>query len=221
MIADAPTLQTMLPPVMLSCAAVAALVFSDIKQIRAGRYLCKPLAAAAFVWLAIILDAPATGYGSWLLAGLLCCLSGGPAANARQRAQFPGRPGGVSLRPSAIRSGLSAPARQPVGDWRRPALPAMVLLVFATRWLAPHLQRDMKAPVALYTLVITVMLLCAGLSAGHPAATLIIMGAWGFAISDLAVARQQFAQPSWLNGAWGTPLYFLSQMLLAGSAAFA
>jgi len=220
LIADVPTLQTLLPPVILSCAAVAALVFSDIKQIRAGRYLCKPLAAAAFVWLAIILDAPATAYGSWLLAGLICCLLGD-----------------LLLMPDSERSFLAglvaflcghllyavAFLHLPGNLWGLVAtsLPAMVLLVFATRWLAPHLQRDMKAPVALYTLVITVMLLCAGLSAGHPAATLIIMGAWGFAISDLAVARQQFAQPSWLNGAWGTPLYFLSQMLLAGSAAFA
>ena len=220
MIADAPGLQTLLPPVMLSCAAVAALVFSDIKQLRAGRYLCKPLAAAAFVWLAIILDAPATGYGSWLLAGLICCLLGD-----------------LLLMPDSERSFLAglvaflcghllyavAFLHLPGNLWGLVAtsLPAMVLLVFATRWLGPYLQRNMKTPVALYTLVITVMLLCAGLSAGHPAATLIIMGAWGFAISDLAVARQQFAQPSWLNGAWGTPLYFLSQMLLAGSAAFA
>ena len=220
MIADAPTLQTLLPPVMLSCVAVAALVFSDIKQMRAGRYLCKPLAAAAFVWLAIILEAPATTYGSWLLAGLICCLAGD-----------------LLLMPDSERSFLAglvaflcghllyavAFLHLPGNLWGLVAtsLPAMVLLVFATRWLAPHLPRDMKAPVALYTLVITAMLLCAGLSAGHPAATLIIVGAWGFAISDLAVARQQFAQPSWLNGAWGTPLYFLSQMLLAGSAAFA
>ena len=220
MIADAPTLQTLLPPAMLSCTAVAGLVFSDIKRMRAGRYLCKPLAAAAFVWLAIILDAPATDYGSWLLAGLIFCLVGD-----------------LLLMPDSERSFLAglvaflcghllyavAFLHLPGNLWGLLAtsLPAIVLLVFATRWLAPHLQPDMKAPVALYTLVITAMLLCAGLSAGHPAATLIIVGAWGFAISDLAVARQQFAQQSWLNGAWGTPLYFLSQMLLAGSAAFA
>ncbi len=78
----------------------------------------------------------------------------------------------------------------------------------------------MKMPVAVYTLVITGMLLCAGLSAGQPAAPLIIGGAWGFAISDLAVARRQFVQPSRWNGLWGTPLYFLSQMVLASSIAF-
>ena len=38
-------------------------------------------------------------------------------------------------------------------------------------------------------------------------------------LSDLAVARQQFVQPSRWNGLWGTPLYFLSQMVLAASIA--
>jgi len=220
LIADALALETLLPPVLLSSCAVIALVLSDVYQLRAGRYLCKPLAAAAFVWLAIILDAPATAYGSWLLAGLVCCMAGD-----------------LLLMPDSERSFLAglvaflcghllyavAFLHLPGNLWGLVAtgLPAGVLLVVATRWLAPHLPRDMKAPVALYTVVITTMLLCAGLSAGHPAAALIIGGAWGFAISDLAVARQQFAQPSWLNGVWGTPLYFLSQMLLACSAAFA
>ena len=69
----------------------------------------------------------------------------------------------------------------------------------------------------LYIVVITSMLLCAGLTLGHSAAVLMIGGAWGFAISDLAVARQQFVKPSKTNGLWGTPLYFLSQMILAAT----
>ena len=49
---------------------------------------------------------------------------------------------------------------------------------------------------------------------------LILAGAWGFAISDLAVARRQFVKRSIVNGLWGTPLYFGSQLLLAASLAF-
>ena len=100
------------------------------------------------------------------------------------------------------------------------ALPAIVLLIAVWRWLTPHVPEAMKIPVTLYILVISTMLLCAGLTAGQPAAYLIIIGAWGFACSDLAVARRQFIQPaSRLNGVWGTPLYFLSQMVLALSLA--
>ena len=54
----------------------------------------------------------------------------------------------------------------------------------------------------------------------QPGSQFIIGGAWAFAISDLAVARRQFLQPSRWNGVWGTPLYFLSQMVLAPSVAF-
>ena len=86
------------------------------------------------------------------------------------------------------------------------------------RWLTPHVNREMQLPVTLYIVVISAMLLCAGLTAGQPAAPFIIGGAWGFACSDLAVARRQFIQPaSRLNGVWGTPLYFLAQMVLASS----
>ena len=40
-----------------------------------------------------------------------------------------------------------------------------------------------------------------------------------FALSDLAVARNQFVAPGPANGLWGTPLYFVSQLLLAASIA--
>ena len=90
------------------------------------------------------------------------------------------------------------------------SLPALVLLVAVWRWLTPHVGKAMQIPVTLYILVITAMLLCAGLTASQPAALLIIGGAWGFACSYLAVARRQFIQPtSRLHGVWGTPLYFL------------
>jgi uncharacterized membrane protein YhhN len=216
---DSLPLATLLPPALLSCVAVIALVFSDFHGFRGGRYLFKPLAAAAFVWLALSLDAGSTGYGRWLLSALVLCLVGdlclmpgsergflaglgaflcGHLLFAVAFAQLPANPQGLALS----------------------ALPVLVLLVTVWRWLLPHVNREMKLPVMLYILVISAMLLCAGLTAGHPAAVLIIGGAWGFACSDLAVARGQFIQPaSRLNAVWGTPLYFLSQMVLAGSLA--
>jgi uncharacterized membrane protein YhhN len=99
------------------------------------------------------------------------------------------------------------------------ALPCLLLLILTYRWILPRVEPPMKLPVACYMWVITGMLLCASLTLQHPASLLIITGAWGFALSDLAVARQQFIKPSSLNGLWGTPLYFFSQMLLAASIA--
>ena len=220
MIDDPVTPALLLAPVGLALIAVAALVLCDFHQLRAGRFLFKPLAAAAFVWLAVALGATDSTYGNWLLGGLLCCAAGDlllmPESERSFLAGLVAFLCGHLLYAVAFISlphGLTGLAAS--------SLPALLLLVLATRWLAPHLKPDMKFPVVLYTIVITGMLLCAGLTAGQPSAALIIGGAWGFAISDLAVARQRFVQPNRLNGLWGTPLYFLSQMLLAGSVALA
>jgi uncharacterized membrane protein YhhN len=194
------------------------LVACDWAGWRAGRYLAKPVAAFAFVWLAVALGAADSAYGTWLLAGLLCCALGD-----------------LLLMPDSERSFLLGLAAflcghllYAVAFWQLPhsltglatsAIPALVLLAFASRWLRPHVPPAMQWPVGLYILVISTMLLCAGLTVGQPAAWLIIGGAWGFALSDLAVARHQFVRPSRRNGLWGTPLYFFAQMLLAASVA--
>ena len=218
MITEALQSSTVLAPALLSALAVSALVVSDQYNFRPGRYLCKPLAALAFIWLALALGALQSEYGSWLLAGLLCCMAGDlllmPDNERTFLAGLIAFLCGHLLYAVAFLHLLINPTGLALS-----IVPAIILLWFASRWL-PAVEPQMKLPVTLYTLVITGMLLCAGLSAGQPAASYIISGAWGFAISDLAVARQQFVQSSRWNGLWGTPLYFLSQMVLAASVAF-
>ena len=63
-------------PAALSTIAVTGLVLSDLRHYRPGRYLFKPLAALAFIWLALVMGATSSDYGSWLLAGLACCMAG-------------------------------------------------------------------------------------------------------------------------------------------------
>ena len=60
----------------LSAAAVPLLMLSDFRGFRPGRYLFKPLAALAFLWLALALGATGSTYGCWILAGLLFCMGG-------------------------------------------------------------------------------------------------------------------------------------------------
>lgn len=207
-----------LAPLVLSAASVSGLVLSDQLQFRPGRYLCKPLAALAFIWLAVALGAADSSYGRWLLAGLLLCMLGDLLLMPQDERCF--LAGLVAFLCGHLLYGVAflQLGVSPVG-LALSALPCLLLLVLTYRWILPRVDPPMKLPVACYMWVITGMLLCASLTLQQPAALLIIAGAWGFALSDLAVARQQFIKDSPLNGLWGTPLYFFSQMLLAASVA--
>ncbi|MCP5187958.1 MAG: lysoplasmalogenase [Pseudomonadales bacterium] len=205
-------------PVILSAASVGGLVLADQMQFRPGRYLCKPLAALAFLWLALALGAMDSSYGRWLLVGLLLCMLGDLLLMPEdERCFLAGLVaflcGHLLYAVAFLQLGAS-----PIGPVVS-ALPCLLLLVLTYRWILPRVDPPMKGPVACYMWVITGMLLCASLTLRHPASLLIIAGAWGFALSDLAVARQQFIKASPRNGLWGTPLYFFSQMVLAASLA--
>lgn len=72
--------------------------------------------------------------------------------------------------------------------------------------------------VGIYVLIISAMV---GLSVGHfvrtgttPALQL-ALGAIAFAASDLSVARDRFVRREFLNKAWGLPLYYGAQILIA------
>jgi uncharacterized membrane protein YhhN len=208
-----------LAPIALSGVAVAALVVCDYRGFRPGRYLCKPLAALAFLWLALVMGATGSSYGTWILAGLVCCLAGDLLLMADSERSF--LAGLVAFLCGHLCYCIAfLGLGESLAGFAVTALPALLLLVFSLRWLMPFVGPGMKVPVIAYTVVITLMLLCAGLTAGQPVAPLVIVGAWCFALSDLAVARRQFVSASPLNGVWGTPLYFGAQMLLAASVGF-
>jgi hypothetical protein len=44
---------------------------------------------------------------------------------------------------------------------------------------------------------------------------MILLGAGLFYVSDLAVARDRFIAPGFANAAWGLPLYYGGQLVLA------
>lgn len=206
-------------PLILSIIAVIALVSSDLRQWRAGRYLFKPLAAAAFLWLALALGCLDSSYGRVLLVGLILCSAGDILLMFEPEGAFlSGLLAFLSGHLVYACAFYQLPLNLTGLWWSIP--PALILVTGSSVWLRPHLQGPMRVAVPGYMLVISAMLLFAGMTTGQPGATLILAGAWGFACSDLAVARRQFINPTPLNGLWGTPLYFWSQMLIAASAAY-
>ncbi|MCB1843778.1 MAG: lysoplasmalogenase, partial [Halioglobus sp.] len=208
------------PPALLACVAVGALMLSDYRAWRIGRFLFKPLAAAAFLWLALRLDATQTAYGSWLLGGLACCALGDLLLMPDDERAFLAGLGAFLIGHLLYSTAFLQLPLNPAGSLLS-ALPALLLLTLVLRWLLPHVPGNMRLPVALYVVVITAMLVTAGATAGQALAPMAIIGAWCFALSDVAVARRQFVSRSRASALWGTPLYFFAQMLIAASVAFA
>src|SRR5262249_24335778 len=86
------------------------------------------------------------------------------------------------------------------------AVPAWI--TFA--WLRPPLPAAMRAPVIAYVGVISLMVACAVGTVGARPSPLILGGALAFFLSDLSVARDRFVAPSFVNRAWGLPLYYVA-----------
>lgn len=203
--------------IILAVAAVAVVgtLVSEARLPRA-EWLFKPLASACFIALAVSAGAAGSDYGRLLLIGLILCMAGDVLLIARSdRAFIAGLASfllGHLLYAAAF---LQLPLNLTAMLLGLP--PVIALAVISLRWLWPHLPAGMQLPVLAYIGVICTMLLMAGSTWGTGPGLIILLGAWGFALSDLAVARNQFIKPDLRNRLWGIPLYFASQLLLAWS----
>lgn len=176
-------------------------------------------AAACFVGLALSLGALETDYGRIMLLGLVLCAAGDALLlPSGQSVWFQAGIGAFLLGHLAyavafVGTPLDLPVAAVVGL-------AMGIFGFATlRWLQPHLPAEFRAPVIAYVAVISAMVCLAVAASSAGAPLTVALGAVGFAASDLSVARDRFVAPGFVNGAWGLPLYFGSQLLLASTVA--
>ena len=208
---------TMTGPIALCVVAVAGLLLAERRGSRIVLWLTKPVASAAFIWLAIESGALGSNYGLLVLAGLLLCMLGDVLLIPRER-------------PAAFRAGLFAfllgHVAYGAAFLTRPlapvglvaggaALAAFTWLVL--RWLGRSVPAGMVVPVRAYMVVIGVMstLACAMTAAGGPWQAAV--GALAFTASDVSVARDRFVRHEFLNRAWGLPLYYGAQLLIAAT----
>ena len=204
--------------IVVCCLACTALVWSEAADRKNLRWLFKPIAATCFVLLALNLGALENIYGRWLLAGLCLCWLGDVFLIPDRDLTFLLGLGSFLLGHLGFAVAFSTLGGSTTALlWA--AVPVLLLGTLTTHWLWPQVPADMKIPVVAYILVICAMLLSASSVIGTPAGLFIAAGAWGFAVSDVAVARDQFISPGWRNRLWGLPLYFGSQLLLAWSVA--
>jgi uncharacterized membrane protein YhhN len=205
--------------IVVCALAVAALLRAEQLDSQPGKWLAKPVASAAFVATALFSGALDSDYGRLLVLGLVLCKLGDllliPADHV---AMF--RAGLFAFLAGHL-AYAAAFLTQPLSHtWLVLAAVLLTLvLLLLWRWLRPTLPAEMRLPVQAYFVVIGAMavLACAVTGAGGPG--MVAAGALAFAASDVAVARDRFVRPGFVNRAWGLPLYYLAQLLLALSPA--
>lgn len=207
------------PWILLCALAVAALLIAERRRSRRGVWLAKPLASAAFVATALASGALHGLYGRLVLLGLVLCLVGDvlliPASRVRVF-----RAGIVAFLAGHV-AFAAAFLTQPIGlVWLAAGGAGLGLVLWAVwRWLRAAVPADLRVAVSAYLVVIGVMAaLALGVAGGGGPAT-VAVGALAFAASDVSVARDRFQHEDFFNRAWGLPLYYCAQLLIALSPA--
>lgn len=179
-------------------------------------WLVKPAAAATFVVTGILAGGLETTFGRVLITGLVLAALGDVLLIPKSKRTFLG--GLVAFLLGHAAYAVAFVVHGADAAWTLGATAFMVLAsVPVLRWLWPHVEGPMRGPVAAYVLVITTMVALAAGAAGHGGWPL-LLGAFAFYLSDLCVARDRFVDKSFTNKAWGLPLYFFAQMVLASEA---
>lgn len=208
-------------PAILTIAcllATAGLVVAEFRQLRILKPLCKVAASTAFILLALSLHATDSTYGQTILVALVLSAIGDVCLLSQRGALFLCGLAFFLLAHVAFSVAFaSGPLHIPAGS----AGLALMLMVGALtlRWLWSHLGTAYRAAVSAYVLAIAAMCSLAVAYGAASGSWLVAVGALAFAASDIAVARNRFVAPGFLNRAWGLPTYYSAQLLLAWSIA--
>lgn len=199
----------------LTVVATAALLAAEYVEFRPGVWVAKPVASTGFIGAAVAAGALDSAYGKWVLLALALSWLGDVFLIPRgaHRVFMLGLVsfllGHVAYAVAFLVRGVSWLAVAFAG------VAAAVVLVRVQQWLDPHVGEDMRGAVHTYMGVISLMVMLAvGTTVGEGNLA-IAVGAVLFYLSDLAVARQRFVVQTFLNPAWGLPLYYLGQLVLA------
>lgn len=204
-------------PIALCAAGLAGLLIAEGIRSQAGKWVFKPVASTAFVWAAVAAGSLQAVYGRWILLGLCLCWVGDllliPAGHTRAFKAGIGAflaghlayTAAFLTRPLALTTLAGAAALAALTGW---------LLL---KWLTPRVPSSLRTPVVTYVVVILTMVSLATAVVGAGGPLVVVLGALGFAASDVAVARQRFMGGGFSTRVWGLPLYYGSQLLIAFS----
>lgn len=203
---------------LLCLLACGGLVAAERTNHRAGIWVCKTTAASAYLAAAVAGGALESDYGRLVVAALCLCWLGDVLLIPERRPTcFLFGIGGFFLGHLAF-----AVAFSNLGvSWGALALCTMITAAAGVplhRWLRPHLTGLFRNAVPAYIIAIAAMLSFAGSATIATGSAAIAAGALLFAVSDLSVARNRFIESSFVNSAWGLPMYFVAQLVLASTA---
>ncbi len=194
-----------------ACAALVLLLLLG-KPVAAGA--AKMLASAGFVTIALRAGALQSLVGRLILLGLLLSWCGDALLiSATQTAFLLGLAAFLLAHLAYISAFI---ARGISLRWAMlSALPVALLALSVSWWLTPHIASNLDIPVRLYTVVISLMVICAAGTHGRRASVHIVAGAVLFFLSDLSVAALRIVQTDVPVYVVGLPLYYGGQVLLA------
>lgn len=203
---------------VFTAAAVAALLYGEYRDHAPLKWIAKPAASLGFIAFALAAGAFETDYGLLVFVGLVLCALGDVFLIPKSKVFFLAGMAAFALGHGGYIAAFVAAWGGFSTSFIAAAIIVAIVFPLIFRWLQPHLG-EFRLPVAGYCVIIGVMTAMSFAAAPHgtapywPAA----VGAVGFALSDIAVARNQFVRPSFFTRAWGLPLYYAAQMLLASS----
>lgn len=199
----------------MTALGLAGLLWGEWKSAPALRAITKPVASLGFLVAALGFGALDSRYGQLIFLGLalgavgdVCLLGSGKAAFIAGLVSF--LFGHVAYVVAFASLGISAPQAFIAAV----AMAAVMALI--GNWVFPHAP-EMRGPIAIYMLVIAAMCTVAIGARGAGAPWMIPAGALMFAVSDIAVVRDRFVAPGFVNRLWGLPLYYAAQLIIAWS----
>jgi uncharacterized membrane protein YhhN len=194
-------------------AAVAALLWAELKSSRLAVWLIKPIASTLFLVTALLAGALASSYGRLILLGLLFSWLGDVLLIPKRQLFFILGLGSFLLAHVAF-SGAFLLRPLEVLPLTFVATSTVVVAIIILRWLWPHLSHNFRPAVVSYLAAISLMVVLASgtIAAAGPQ---LLIGAVMFAVSDIFVARDRFVSPSVANRLWGLPLYYSAQLIFA------
>lgn len=204
---------------LVAVVTLAGLLYAEKTDERRLVYVFKPLTSLLFILTA--LSGGIWGvFSVWLFSGLVLCLVGDVALIPKSRRWFM-----VGLAAFLLGHVCYILAFNQLALFASSNLLVTALIVAVSAFVLfkfwPHLG-GMRIPVTAYVIVISLMVWSAWAvffdgALPWPLRLLVALGATCFYFSDVSVALNTFVRPSFVHRAWGLPLYYVGQFLLAFS----